>query len=130
MDEEETEQQQTVNKREWRDGKPRTWTQRCTGQVSFTRFSAADSGGRLRILYSIHLGPGQEKAPQEVQEVFHAHKVNKDGKPTGLKLVNDRTHGKVWVLPNNPSGRAIADRLDLALLELGARLDNDRRQGR
>ena len=37
---------------------------------------------------------------------MRAAKVNGDGSPTGLRFEESRTHGKAWMIPNDPEGRA------------------------
>jgi len=55
--------------------------------------------------------------------VMREHKQDKDGKPTGLKFQDTRTHGKIWTIPNDVEGRALADKIDFRLSELAQKMD-------
>ena len=103
-----------------REFKPvRGWTSRFTGPVQYHRFSDAN----LKIIAFKFNVPDNEKPPEEVLAVMHAHKQDKEGNPTGLKFQNTRTHGKVWTIPNDVEGRTLADRIDFQLSEVAKKME-------
>jgi len=56
--------------------------------------------------------------------VFRDHKRSPEGYSTGLHYENDRVHGPVWKIQNDPLGRSVADKLMVALDRLAARLES------
>jgi len=56
------------------------------------------------------------------------HKQDKDGKPTGLEFKDTRTHGKVWLIPNDVEGRALADKIDFKLSQLAEKMEQGQSQ--
>jgi hypothetical protein len=70
------------------------------------------------------LPEGQTKLPADVKDILDAHKKYPDsGEPTGLHFENSGKHGKIWVLKNTAEGRAIADKIDVALQKLAQKHD-------
>jgi hypothetical protein len=103
----------------------RGWTNRITGPVQYRKFSDAN----LKIIAFKFNLPDNEKPPQEVLDVMHEHMKNKDGQPTGLRFQNTRTHGKVWTVPNDVEGLALADRIDFRLSELAQKMEETQGKG-
>jgi len=99
----------------------RGWTQRFTGPLKYRKFTDAN----LNIIgFKFNLDD-QEKLPPEALEVMRENKQDKEGQPTGLKFQTTRTHGKIWAMPNDVEGRALADKIDFRLSELAHKLEGD-----
>ncbi len=131
MTQEDTERADAAQDGDKQTSPTRYWTQRFTGDLKFDRYTQRDGGGRLRICFSFHLPPGVVDLPPDVYRVFNTHKRDDvDGYSNGMRFRNDPVRGKTFSLPNHERGRAIADRIDMILLELGARLDKKRGPGR
>jgi hypothetical protein len=115
----------------------RPWTERVTGPLRFSRTTDTDGEGRPSIIYKFELPPGETDLPQAVYDILNDMKQLQRGErwgggqhSSGLKFKRDKKHGRVWVLPNDGTGRTAADILDIRLLELAARLEADLSHGR
>lgn len=117
----------------------RSWTERLSGPVRYRRFVDTDPAGRSRIFFKFELAPGQTELPQGVYDVLHELKYlnrnqdfpNGGGRyPTGLQFNRSKKHGRVYVLPDNPTGRTAADIIDAKLADLAASLDHEPGQSR
>jgi hypothetical protein len=102
----------------------RGWHTRNKPPVQFRRLHDAD----LRIIVFKFVLPkdenDKERMPVDIKDILDAHKKYPEtGDPTGLHFENNRKHGKVWVLPDDPAGRAIADKMAIALEKLAAKHD-------
>jgi len=97
----------------------RGWTSRLTGPLQYRKFTDANM---KVIAFKFNLD-ADEKLPEEALAVMREHKQDKDGKPTGLKFQDTRTHGKIWTIPNDVEGRALADKIDFRLSELAQKLE-------
>ena len=60
---------------------------------------------------------------EEALAIIHDHKQYKDGTPTGLEFKETRAHGKIWQIPNDVEGRALADKIDFKLSEIAHKLE-------
>lgn len=134
MDREETEQDaaKAADKR-----RGRTWTERLGGSIRYRRYTDYDGGGRPSILFKFELAPGQSDLPQEVYDILHQLKYldpspGHGRKPhyTGLEFTRDTRHGRVWRLPDDPTGRTAADIIDAKLSDLARNMDEKQSQGR
>ncbi len=97
------------------------WTTVSKKHVKYRKLTDADLG---IILFKFVLPEGQNTLPADVKDILDAHKrYPESGEPTGLHFENSGKHGKIWVLKNTPEGRAIADKIDLALQKLAAKHD-------
>lgn len=103
--------------------KGRPWSERFVQPVKYARFTAKDASTKEKVMFKFELPEGQETPDGELLEVVRAHKQSPEGYPTGLHFENDRVHGKVWKLPNDPLGRATADSLDEALDGLAKKIE-------
>jgi hypothetical protein len=103
----------------------RNWGQRLSASVQYERFSALDAGGRPRIFWRFTLPPGQDKLDDAVYATMHEHKKDDDGYPTHLKWSHDRIHGKTWNIEDTERGRAIANRIDMALKAVAEKLERE-----
>jgi hypothetical protein len=110
----------------------RGWTERFTGPIRYRRYTDLDAGGRPSVIFRFELAPGQSDLPQAVYDVLHELKYldrNPDfpqggGKyPTGLGFNRDKKHGRVWRLPDTPTGRTAADIIDAKLRDLAHDLE-------
>jgi hypothetical protein len=115
----------------------RGWTTRFTGQVRYRRYTDKDGGGRPAIIFKFELAPNQTELPQEVyavlQEMKYLHRTPEDGGGryrSGLIFTRDQKHGRVWTLPDNPSGRFAADLIDGKLTAVAGKLDREEGPGR
>ena len=97
----------------------RGWTQRYAGPVRYRKFTDAT----LKIIAFKFDVPANEKLPDEVLAVMRDHKQDKDGNPTGLKFQDTRKHGKIWAIPSDVEGRALADKIDFRLSELAQKME-------
>jgi len=120
-------------------GKPpgRGWTERLTGSIRYRRFTDIDAGGRPSILFKFELAPGQNDLPQAVYDVLNQMKHLDGGsehgggnRHTGLTFNRSKKHGRVWRLPDDPTGRTAADIIDAKLSDLAATLDSEQGQAR
>ena len=114
----------------------RSWTQRYIGPVRYCRYSATDAGNHPSIIFKFALADGQE-LPQEVYDVLHGMKqINrreKDGggiEKAGLEFKRDKVHGRVWKLPDTPTGRFVADAIDSKLEAVAVILESMPDRGR
>jgi hypothetical protein len=109
----------------------RSWTERSNGKIRYQRFSDVNGGGRPSIFYRFEVPPGQDEVPQAVYDILNSLKrMDRGGHErgggdffTGLKFRRDTRHGKVWELPDTPTGRTVADMLDSRLAELACRVE-------
>jgi hypothetical protein len=115
----------------------RSWTERFTGPIRYRRFTDIDAGGRPAILFKFELAPGQSDLPQEVYDILHQLKhldphPGHGTKPhfTGLTFNRSKKHGRVWRLPDDPTGRTAADIIDAKLSVLAEKLDREQGMGR
>ena len=70
-------------------------------------------------------GTGKEEPmPEPVLTLLRDNKKDENGNDTGLRFENTRKHGKIWMLPNDPEGRALADKLDYHLGELAHKMES------
>jgi hypothetical protein len=85
-------------------------------------------------LFKFELAPGQSDLPQGVYDILHELKyldrnpVTGHGSgrcPTGLAFNRSKKHGRVWVLPDNPTGRTAADIIDAKLRDLAHKLERE-----
>jgi len=97
----------------------RGWTSRLTGPLQYRKFTDAN----LKVIAFKFNLEADEKLPEEALAVMRDHKQDKEGKPTGLKFQDTRTHGKIWTIPNDVEGRALADKIDFRLSELAQKLE-------
>lgn len=97
----------------------RGWTSKLTGPLKYRKFT--DDSLRM-IAFKFNLAPN-EKLPDEVLAVMHKYKQHEDGTPTGLEYQESRKHGKIWTIPNDKEGRAIADKIDFRLSELAQKME-------
>ena len=98
--------------------------------VKFKRFTALRSSDRRpSIIYTFELPPGETELDPAVYAVLKHHQRTSHigGGHTGLKYERDQTHGKCWTLPSDEFGRAVADRLDIDLLNIAAKMERDGR---
>lgn len=117
---------------------PRPWTQRTRGPLRFTRYTDTDGAGRPSIIYKFHLPEGQKELPHEAYEILQQMKLIDRGRGrgtgqhfTGLELQrNKRYGGRIWRLPDTPTGRTVAEIIDARLLELARRMEADEGRGR
>jgi hypothetical protein len=130
MDKEQQPDDEPVKKPAEKPG--RGWTTRFTGQVRYRRYTDWDDGGRAAIIIKFELAPNQTDLPQEVYDVLQEMKYLKlsqqDGGGrvrSGLEFKRSKTHGRVWILPDNPAGRTAADVIDAKLLKLAEKLDRE-----
>jgi len=107
----------------------RGWHTRNKPPVQFRRLHDADLG---IIAFKFVLpkdDQGKERMPADIKDILDAHKKYPEtGDPTGLHFENNRKHGKVWILPDDPAGRAIADKMANALEKLAAKHDLQEQQ--
>jgi hypothetical protein len=104
----------------------RGWTTRNKQPVQYRKLTDADLG---IILFKFVLPEGQNTLAADVKDILDAHKhYPETGEPTGLHFENSGKHGKIWVLKNTTEGRAIADKIDQALLKLAAKHDLQEQQ--
>jgi hypothetical protein len=110
----------------------RGWTQRFAGSLRYRRFTDVSAGGLPSIFFKVELEPGQSKMPDEVYEVFHSLKSLKRSPergggeyPTGLVFNRSKKHGRVWVLPDNTTGRTVADIIDAKLGDLASKMERE-----
>ena len=101
----------------------RTWGKRLSGQVQYERWSALDAGGRPRIFFRLTPPPGQDQVDPAIWSIMEEHRKDTDGYPTNLKYTKDRIHGKTWNIEDTERGRAIANRIDMALESLAEQLE-------
>jgi hypothetical protein len=104
----------------------RGWTTRNKQPVQYRKLADADLG---IILFKFVLPEGQNTLAPDVKDILDAHKrYPESGEPTGLHFENSGKHGKIWLLRNTTEGRAIADKIDLALQKLAAKHDLQEQQ--
>ena len=103
----------------------RGWTQRFTGPLKYRKFTDAN----FKIIAFKFDIPANETLPEEALAVMRDSKKDKDGNATGLEFQNHRKHGKIWVIPNDAEGRALADRIDLKLSEIAQKMEETPGQG-
>lgn len=118
--EQETERQDaasTGRKTKWKG----PWTRRIGGPVQYVRYTDYNKAGHgdRRIYFAFDLPPGQDRLDPAILAVIDEHKTYEDGYPSGMHKQNS----KVWSLPDHEHGRALADRLDMALKELAEKLE-------
>jgi|GEM_PF-5107122 len=95
------------------------FTSRFTGPLKYRKFTDAN----LKVIgFKFNLA-NQEKLPEEALAIMHDHKQDKDGNPTGLKFKETRAHGKIWQIPNDVEGRALADKIDFKLSEIAHKME-------
>jgi hypothetical protein len=105
----------------------RPWTERYAEPLRYRKFS----DDVLKVIgFQIILPDGQKTPPQEVLDLLHSMQRDGDGRPTGLRFETTRRHGKVWTVPNDPEGRALADRLDFELNKLAHKMEQELAAGR
>lgn len=113
----------------------RGWTVRLAG-IRYRRFSDLDAGGRPSIFFKFELPPGQTDVPQKVYEILHELKYLPPSRghnkpcPTGLQFNRSKKHGRVWVMPDNSTGRTAADCIDSRLRLLAAEIEEERGRSR
>ncbi len=97
----------------------RGWTSRLAGPVKYRKFT----DDTLKIIaFKFNLADN-EKLPDEVLTLMRDNKQDKDGNATGLKFQDTRKHGKIWTIPNDIEGRALADKIDFRLSELAQKTE-------
>jgi len=97
----------------------RGWTSRLQGPVKYRKLTDAD----MKIIaFKFNVGPN-EKVPDEALAVMREHKQDRDGNSTGLKYQDSRKHGKIWTIPNDMEGRALADKIDFKLSEVAHKME-------
>lgn len=101
----------------------RGWTTRTIGQVKYRKMT----DDKLKIIFFKFNLAADEKLPDAILTVVRANKQHSDGAPTGLEYKDTRKHGKIWQIPNDVEGRAVADKLDYELSTLAEKLET---QGR
>jgi hypothetical protein len=108
-----------------------TWTRR-VGSVSYRRFTGLDGGDRPSIFFRFDLPSGQNELPQEIYDILHELKhlhrkaQHREGSQfTGLEFKRDPRHGRVWRLPNDPTGRTAADIIDAKLADLAEKIERE-----
>ncbi len=96
----------------------RDWTTRSMGPVKYRKFTD-DS---LRIVgFKFDLEP-REQLPQAVLDLLHENQRNSEGQSSGLIFRDTRAHGKVWTIPNDVEGRALADKIDFHLKQIAEKM--------
>jgi hypothetical protein len=103
----------------------RGWTGRFTGPLKYRKFT--DANFKI-IAFKFDLS-GDEALPDEALTVMRDHKKDQDGNPTGLVFQNNRKHGKIWAIPNDAEGRALADKIDFKLSEIAQKMAETPGQG-
>jgi len=97
----------------------RGWTSRLAGPLKYRKFT----DDTLRVIaFKFNLG-ADEKLPEEALAVMREHKTDKDGNATGLKFQDSRKHGKIWTVPKDTEGRALADKIDFALSQIAEKME-------
>jgi hypothetical protein len=102
----------------------RGWHSQFTGPLKFRRLTDANLKA---IVFKFNLGP-REKLPEEALAVMREHKQDKGGNPTGLEFKDTRAHGKVWLIPNDAEGRALADKIDFKLSQIAEKMEQGQGQ--
>lgn len=97
----------------------RGWTQRFTGPLKYRKLT--DDNMKI-IAFKFHVA-GNDKLPDEVLAVMRDNKTDKDGNATGLKFMDTRKHGKIWMIPNDLEGRILADKIDFKLSQLAQKME-------
>lgn len=103
----------------------RTWTERLEHPVKYRRYTANNAAGFPFIFLKFDFPPGQSTLHPEVFSVLQEMTTLDGRTATGLKLVRDKIHGKVWRLPDSEIGRTAADVIDGKLRDIA-----DRTRGR
>ena len=103
----------------------RGWSQRTQQPVKYQKFTDAN----MKIVaFKFDLpkdGEGKETPmPEPVLTLLRDNKKDENGNDTGLRFENSRKHGKIWMLPNDPEGRALADKIDYHLGELAHKMES------
>lgn len=136
MDEKDKGNEQAATATE-REAKPQhrpgtTWSERLQFPLKFRHYTGFDAGGRERIFIKFELPPGETKLDPEALALVRSFKQVKHqpGLPTGLTFTRDKVHGKVYTLPNNMVGRAVADTIATKLINMGRQRDEDESRGR
>jgi hypothetical protein len=107
----------------------RGWHTRNKPPVQFRRLHDADLGVIVFKFVLPKDDQGKERMPADIKDILDAHKkYPESGEPTGLHFENNRKHGKVWILPDDSAGRAIADKMAYALEKLAAKHDLQEQQ--
>jgi hypothetical protein len=103
----------------------RGWTARTQQPVKYQKFSDANMN---IVAFKFDLpkdGAGKEEPmPEPVLTLLRDNKKDENGNDTGLRFENTRKHGKIWMVPNDPEGRALADKLDYHLGELAHKMES------
>jgi hypothetical protein len=97
----------------------RSWTETYNQPLRYERFTDDRSH---KIMFRFKLPAGQAKPPEEVLELMRSHMQTPEGEPTGLGFRDLRSHGKVWIIPNDAEGRDLADKIDFKLTQLAAKI--------
>lgn len=99
----------------------RGWTSRVHGPLKYRKFT----DDTLRVVAFKFNVDADGKLPEEVLTLIRGHKQDKDGNATGLKFQDTRKHGKIWTIPNDVEGRALADKIDYELAQLAEKMDKE-----
>jgi hypothetical protein len=97
----------------------KSWTENYNQPLRYEKFTDDRSN---KIMFRFKLADGQAKPPQEVLDLMHAHTQTPEGEPTGLQFRDLRSHGKVWIIPNDAEGRDLADKIDFKLSQLATKM--------
>lgn len=105
----------------------RGWTERYVHPVKYRRFTDDTLNA---ILFKFDLKPGEKLPPAEALDVMRAHKKDDLDQSTGLVFKDTRRHGPVWIVPNDPEGRELADRIDMELNKVAKKLEAEQGNSR
>jgi hypothetical protein len=103
----------------------RGWTTRTQQPVKYQKFSDANME-IVAFKFDFPKDPeGKETGlPAPVLKLLHDNLVDENGTATGLEFKNTRKHGKIWQLPNDSEGRALADKIDYHLGDLAHKMES------
>jgi hypothetical protein len=97
----------------------KSWTENYNQPLRYEKFTDDRSH---KIMFRFKLPDGQAKPPEEVLALMRAHTQTPEGGATGLQFRDLRSHGKVWVIPNDAEGRDLADKIDFKLSQLAVKM--------
>jgi len=121
-------------------GPGRPWTERYHQPVAYRRFTLKNERGDEEILFVVNLAPGETTPPEEVVNVFRAHKYWKNGKPhglaedaraddesyaTGLTFGQHKKFKTAWVIKNDAFGDEVAASIDADLQAVATKLQGE-----
>lgn len=99
----------------------RSWSERFTGPVQYQKLT---DDTLKAIVFKFKLAPGEKLPPVEALDVMRAHKKDDLGNATGLVFKDTRRHGPAWMIPNDPEGRSLADKIEMQLKEVAEKLEH------